>query len=429
MKKIILDESTYKKVKKRKKCIYVSRDNIIEGIDKKAVISNGIKEKQVKIKDKYIIDSFDNLKNKLGNNFKYITPADIENKSEKLYVIEFKHSLKLFKTFLIMLLCFILICISAIFIRKGIIKYRNQKFISNINEVQENEIMNVIVSINPSIALVVKNDTIIESYCLNDDCTNLLNKININYDDDINNQKFDEFINYFYDNAKKNGYDTSNGISISSSSSNVEALVKNINNSTFEYITIDEEKELLENVSENINHYTISKEEYNLKLLEELKKDAEYDKTYYCYIENNEVKCYMKDFMAEILEKFGSDSLISELSRLTVVYERFTNLLDKFDFTFYNSTDNYGEPRKSITLNNGKSYIYGDIYNYAINGCNNELIDNVYVRYALFERNGAVTTIIPFTKVNLLTKTYEKKDVIIIDASGECPTKVYYGIN
>lgn len=251
-----------------------------------------------------------------------------------MYVIEFKHSLKLFKKFLIILLCFILIFISAIFIRKGIIKYRNQKFISNINEVQENEIMNVIVSINPSIALVVKNDTIIESYCLNDDCTNLLNKININYDDDINNQKFDKFINYFYDNAKKNGYDTSNGVSISSSSSKVEALVKNINNSTFEYITIDEEKELLENVSENINHYTISKEEYNLKLLEELKNDAEYDKTYYCYIENNEVKCYMKDFMAEILEKFGSDSLISELSRLTVVYDRFTNLLDKFDFTF-----------------------------------------------------------------------------------------------
>jgi len=352
---------------------------------------------------------------------------EIENKEKKKKFT--------FKKVILGLLLVTVILICFIFIKNIVTNYKNQKFIEKIDKIQQEKTMNVIVNINPSIALVLKNETIIDSYCLNEDCVDLLNKMNVTYNDNINNQKFDKIINLLYDNAKNYGYDTSQGISISSSDIKVESLVKNVNNSSFQHITLDEEKKLLENVSEELEKNIISKEEYNEKLLEELQKDSEYDKTYYCLIDNDEVKCYMKDFMMDV--DFSNNDIINQIKEITVDYNRFKGLLKKFNFS-YNFTTVDGEPEKIINLNDGYSYYYGDSAACPVMDCtDNKIYETIKVKNVLMPNESASFALmgvtdaiiyIPFTKVDLLTKTYEKKDVIAI--TKDCPiNKVYYGIN
>ncbi len=356
--------------------------------------------------------------------------TNLEAKPKKVKKKGFLKKLLLFLTIIILLIVFI------IFIKNVIRKYQNKKFVENLNAIKQEEIMNVVVEINPSIAFVVKNDTIIDSYCLNEDCVNLLDKMNINYNDNINNQRLDKTIELLYNNAKNYGYDTSNGISISSSNLQVEALVKNIKDASFDYITIEEEKEILQEFPEKTESVSISKKEYNKKLLEELKKDSEYDKTYYCYIENDEVKCYMKDFMKEIMDEFGSESLVSKIGQITIAYDRFVKLLNKFNFSYSFTFDEDGEPNKDISLNDGRTYGYGDMASCPIMDCNNNVLQTIEARYVLMPNDQDIKALtglndaiiyIPFTKVNLLTKTYEKKDMIVVDRT-DCNSKVYYGI-
>lgn len=353
---------------------------------------------------------------------------EIENKKDKKRKFTFKK-------FLLCLLIIVLLVIVFFFIKSKITNYQNKKFIEKIDKIQQEKTMNVIVEINPSIALVVKNDTIIDSYCLNEDCVDLLKKMNATYNDNINNQKFDKIINSLYENAQKYGYDTSHGINVSSSDTKVEALIENINDATFEYISKDEEQKTLDSVSDKLEKSTISKEEYNKKLLEELKKDSEYDKTYYCITENDEVKCYMKDFMMDI--DFKNNDIINKLAEITIEYNRFKGLLNKFNFS-YSFTTIDGEPDKSIKLNDGYTYGYGDSAACPVMECtNNQVLETIKVKNVLMPDEKASIALtgssdpiiyIPFSKVDLLTKTFEKKDVIVI--THDCPqNKVYYGID
>ncbi len=108
----------------------------------------------------------------------------------------------------------ILLVITGFGINEIIIKLKNKVFINNLKTIMKEEEMNLIVEINPSISLTVKNGTVIKSQCLNNDCVELLNKMNYNYNDNLNNQKLDKVLNEFYNGAKENGYDTSNGITV-----------------------------------------------------------------------------------------------------------------------------------------------------------------------------------------------------------------------
>lgn len=320
--------------------------------------------------------------------------------------------------------------ITGLGINEIIIKHKNKVFINNITNIMKEEEMNLIVEINPSILLTVKNGTVIESKCLNDDCLELLSKMNYNYNDNLNNQKLDKVLNEFYNGAKENGYDTSNGITISSNSSSVEAYIKDIKEATFVHITLEEENAKLNKEKTD----TLSKDEYNQKLLKELKNDEDYGEVYTCDIYESEVKCYITDFMREVMSVFGKNETTEYLAKLALNVYKLKRVLNKFDFKY--ETDDLAI--KSIQLANGKSYDYTGEMVYAINGENNIEIDRIEIlnclyysitRYGPTNEYGDEEIIedkefyIPLAKVDLLTKTYEKKDVIWIDRTNGSPTK------
>lgn len=332
----------------------------------------------------------------------------------------------------ILLIIFVIIIILLINnIIKNIISKNILKDVKNIKNEEE---LILIVDINPSIALKIKNGTVIESFCLDQDCQDLLRQMKYNYDDNLNNQKVDKVLNEFYQGAKTYGYDTTNGITVSSSSSSVEILVNDVKNVSFKSITVEEENNTLNESNIEFKESELTKEEYNNKLLEKLKNDPDYGELFTCDIYDFEVKCYMIDFMAEIMDEFGKESILSKLATLEATVFKFRNLLQKFDIKYEVDQE---QITKTITLGNGTKFDYTDSYEYVINNDNNEPIDNIYIVNCLFyEKYKESDTkevledkiyLLPLTKVELLTKTYDKKDIILIDRTTVIPT-VQYGI-
>lgn len=323
----------------------------------------------------------------------------------------------------------ILLVIVGFGINEVIIKHKNKVFINNITNIMNEEEINVIVEINPSISLTVKNGTVIESKCLNNDCLELLNKMNYNYNDNLNNQKLDKVLNEFYNGAKENGYDTSNGITVSSNSSHVEAYIKDVKESTFVHITLEEENTKLDKEKADI----LSKDEYNQKLLNELKNDEDYGEVYTCDVYDGEVKCYITNFMSEIMKSFGKSDAI-DLVRLELNVFKLKRVLNKFDFKY--ETENLAI--KNIQLSNGKTYNYTDKVVTIINDFNNTEIDRIEIincltysinKYGPADEYGSKLVIeeknfyIPFAKVDLLTKTYRTDDVIWVDYTTDLPDR------
>lgn len=330
------------------------------------------------------------------------------------------------------ILILILIVIAVIFMNKQLIRYKGNKVIDNVEKIKSEEEIIVIVDINPSIALKVKNGTVIDSICLNKDCNDLLDKMNYTYDDNLNNRKLDTVINEIYKASKEHDYDTSNGINVSSTSSSVVALVKDVKEVTYNHITVKEEEDVLASAGVELNVSKITKDEYNHNLLEEFKKDPDYGKTYTCDIYDGEVKCYMVGFMDELMNEFGKQSLLDKLSELEFAVFEFRNLLKKFDFQYELNSD---KTMKSITLGNGMALDYTDKCHVEVNNGNNETVAKfiivncmTYGIYIVSDTNELLadkTYYIPFGKVDLLSKTIDKKDIVFVDNTTENPIVIY----
>lgn len=337
---------------------------------------------------------------------------------------------------LIIIITIILIAICSIFIYFKIQDYNTKKFISKIDKTKQEEIINLIVDINPSILLKVKNNTVIDSKCLNKDCEELLNKMNYNYDDNINNQNVDKIINTIYNESKNYGYDTSNGINITSSSSSAEILVNDIKEASFKKISFEEESSILENNGYNIREEQLSKEEYNNKILSELRTDTDYESAYYCDIFNGEVKCYLKDFIGDAWKEFGNENIVFDLVNLEISVEKFKRVLDKFEIEYDLES---ALSISKLKLKNGKTYYFQPNHSYPLNNGNNEFTDyyfgstiyydvkvegnaNEYGHIPILEDK---SYIIPITKLDLLNHSFNEEDIIIIDYNEQTITNYY----
>lgn len=428
---LYVDEQTFKEFKKKKKIILLQNNSEIGRFSEKSrvLIINEKNNRRILRKVNKVYDSKELIDSK---KHKYIVPRNWKNDSdtkEKLGAIEFKGKLRIVTKFLLLLLIIVLLFIFYNFI-KGLI---SQAVIADAMDYKREEEVIVFVDINPSIALKIKNETVIEAICLDQDCEDLLEKMEYDYDDDINNQKLTKVLIDFYDGAKEFGYDVSNGINVSSSSSAVEALVYDVKEVKYNHISVTEEENILNENNVQFVVSELSKEDYNNKLLEKLQNDPDYGNSYTCNINNGEVKCYMVDFMAEIMAEFGQQSLIGKLAELEAIYFKFKNLLEKFDFDYKIDTD---QSIINITLGNGIVFDYADKYVYVVNDGNNGVAATIditnclsYKIYNLGNNNKVLEDkmyLLPFTKVELLTKTYDKKDVILVDRTHN--QQVYYGI-
>lgn len=322
----------------------------------------------------------------------------------------------------------------VLFINNSVKNLISKKVINDVEKIKNKEEIIAIVDINPSIALKIKNGTVIESKCLDKDCNDLLEKMNYNYNDNLNNQKLSKVLNEFYEGARKYGYDTSNGITVSSSSSSVEVLLNDVKEATYKSITIAEENKTLKDANIIFQESELTKEEYNNKLLEKLRDDPDYGKLFTCDIYDEEVKCYMIDFMAEIMKEFGKQSLLSKIAELESTIFKFRNLLKKFDVKYELNSD---QTMKSITLGNGMTWSYADSCVTEVNNMNNEVIASFHITNCLSYGKETIgpnneilemkSYLLPFTKIELLTKTYDKKDIIFIDQTTDTPI-ILYGI-
>jgi len=434
-----LDNETFKKIKKHKKLIYLQldTDNLELTEKSKVIINNEETKKQIirKVKKIYKGKNLEELKLALKRKQKYIMPKnydEVYSNEENIIGIEFKHKKKIFRKLFLGIFIILLLFVLIYFLNNIIIDYKNKKFVSNLEKLNNEKVITVIVDINPSIALKVKNGTVIESQCLDQDCTDLLNKMNYTYDNNLNNQKLDKVITEIYEGSDKHDYDTSNGITVSSSSSEVQVLVKDVKEVTYKHITIQEEENILTNSNVTFKENELTKEDYNNKLLAELRKDSDYNITYTCDIYNGEVKCYIKDFISEIVLELKTNESKTKILELVTAVDKFKKLLDKFDIQYKTEAIAISD----IILNDGRSYEYNADYTIGINDGNNN-ITNVqffntlsYEVYRVGQDNAVLEDklyIIPFAKVDLLTQTYDKKDVVCVDWNGD-HTVVTYGI-
>lgn len=434
-----LDNETFKQIKKHKKVIYLQPDNnTFELTEKsKVIINNGETKKQLvrKVKKIYKGKNLEELKLTLNRKQKYIMPKNYEevySDKENIVGIEFKHKKRIFIKLFLGIFIILLLLVLIYFINNVITDYKNKKFISNLEKLNNEKVITVIVDINPSIALKVKNGTVIESQCLDQDCTDLLNKMNYTYNDNLNNQKLDKVINEIYEASDKFDYGTSNGITVSSSSYEVQVLVKDVKEVTYKHITVQEEENILVNSNVSFKENELTKDEYNNKLLAELRKDSDYNITYTCDIYDREVKCYMIDFLSELVLDLKNNESKAKILELGVAIDKFKKLLNKFDIQY----EEEGLLLSDIILKNGKKYDYNGEYVIGINDGNNNITDIQFLNTLSYEvhilgQDNVVLEdklyIIPFSKIDLLTQTYDKKDVVCVEWTGD-HTVVTYGI-
>ncbi len=387
MKKIIeIDEKKYKKIKKNK-LLRVDVEDIKEYKSKDLVYFK-CNNKIMKRKIKNVLDDSIILQKKLG--------------------------------ILRIILVIILIIILFIICKKIVLNILDNRVKDNINKLRVDEISVVIVDINPSVYFKVKNNTIIDTKCLNEDRENVIN--NLDYDDnytykDSNGKPLVDIINLIYDEAQKQGYDTSNGITVSSSNPSIEVIVENINDATFNKIDVNEEMDRIKDV-EDIKEVELTKKEYNNQLLNELQKDSDYNKTFSCSIIDDQVKCYMMEYDNDTLSEFGFNEAIEYIKTLYDNAFTFRRLLNKFDIKF-NADEG---PINSIYLNN-KQYHYTSVMVSNLNDCNNVRQETITVYRSLTiskDVPNGIFMYLPFSKVELLTQTYDNADVIVVDGSKYC---------
>lgn len=426
MKKIILDDITYKAVKKKKKCIYASYENITEGIHSKdsVLVATDSKEKKTKVVNTYQAKNLDELKTSLKKKAKNIYPKNLEDKNEEIYALEFKSSLKIVRKLLLLLLIILLLFLGIHFIKIKMKEYQTNQALKEINKVKVNEISYVFVEINPKMLMELKGNKVVNHACLNEDCMTVFDGL------EIINKDLEQVIDTLYNKAKEVGINVTNGVTVSSTNANIKEKLEKIDYVTYTKINKEEEQKLM---TEVIDHKEIvnssHKKSYNEELLEAYKKDKDYGNTYTCNIDNGELSCYITE---KFYNKLGRDAesisdvltLVDEIRDLMALFDKFgikytttgvegaeligldKLVLDKIYLNGdYHKWGNGSVSHNTISMDGGSS---GDVFSYKAS----IMLDN----YDLGEAGmlGYDYHVLPLNKLNLVDSSYSESDVISI---------------
>ncbi|MBE6159131.1 MAG: hypothetical protein E7159_04840 [Firmicutes bacterium] len=236
-----------------------------------------------------------------------------------------KKKSKVKKILLIILLIIVLLVVLFFgyrFIKNKIDEKNAKKYSEIVSELNKDKISYVFVEINPHLVLTIKDNKVNDIACLNDDC------LSIYKDLDIKGKDLDSSIDVIYNVSKEKGFDTSNGIKLSSTDT---INIKNKENITIEYIDTTKEKELLNDVKNNETIKEVSNEDYYTRLWNELKKDKDYGNVYTCNMNNKELECYIT-----LETGINNDSDYDMIDRLQDTlsrsYTSIMNTLKKFNY-------------------------------------------------------------------------------------------------
>lgn len=340
VRQISLSDDEFKKIKKEKQSLILRLNNDEnKGIEikDKILLTNNNKKIKTKVKNIHIYTSIEELSKRISNKQLGYKKKDIidyndlikdykkiDIKKYGLLGIELKKKKHIPKKIFFTTLFLILILVVGIDIHKKLEKRNIEKYSNIITQMNANKLSYVFIEINPSFVLSIKGNKVDNIACINEDCMDLYNDINVK-DKDIN-----ESIDIIYKIAKEKGFDTSKGVKVNSSESiNIEKK----DYITIEYIDTTKEKEILSKVKNNESIKNIDNNDYYNQLWEKLKKDNDYDKVYSCNMNSGKLECYfipeaitpLKDVLDESVPFTDalSKNVFATLSTVTNTLEKF----------------------------------------------------------------------------------------------------------
>lgn len=407
----------FKKIKKGKKTALILPNNelvkeISDGV--KITFINDYNKKNFKTKIKKIISGetiinvLANFSNKeLGYDKKDTQVIEkIESKyneeiKEKGFVgIKIKRKKKIFRKIILFTILLFLCIYGFLFIKNTINSFKSKKIYNQIEEIKKDKLSYVVVSINPKIIIELKNDKVINTGCLNNDCISTFKNSN------LANKNLKSAIETLYEVAKESGIDVSN-VSVFSKE-NIENKLKDLNYVKYNQIDNNEELNYINQVLDNDNiKNQLSKEDYNKKLLETYQKDSDYGKYYTCVI-NDELECYLTD---EFIEKFSyllsgntsEEEVLKKIIANTLEYDPILQrILDKFNVEYKTETFFGIKGITEIKINNNYYTLRTSISTELANvGASFEIEDAEYGIIVLKLQN-----------LNLFNSSYKKEDLI-----------------
>lgn len=286
---------------------------------------------------------------------------------------------KKIKIFMLIIILLIIIFTAFHLINKQIFKINDEKIINKLQELKEEEINYVFLEINPKFVFEVKNDKVISVGCLNDDCMEFYDELN------IKGKSLIDAVDYVYNYVKEKKY------GINNAKVRVYKNLSYISDKSYIQVEVIDEKEKEKLLSQVINNEQIkeqtSKEAHNIKLWDELRKDKDYGKIYECLLNEEELECYIKknllvgftinsDDMTKYLTKY--DDIIPNLDGIGRVLNKF-GLETKSEVelgifknpTYYAYVDGV-EYREFV---DGEDYLSENIYYSATINCNDYRFD------------------------------------------------------
>ena len=287
---------------------------------------------------------------------------------------------KVIKYILLGLLALIVLFISYRLITNKLNDINGDKYKKIVKDINKDREELVFIEINPKLVLSIKDNKVKSAVCLNNDCDSIIDEIT------VVGKKLSEAVNIIYDKSYEKGFNTEEGVKMYSTYSiDTKGFAEYVH---FEFIDNDKEKELLNN-----KEVVADNKDYEKNLLNELKKDKDYDKVYTCSL-NEELECHIiletgiqsdSDYDADTYDRYN---FIDNL--LTGSTNKVMNTLKKFNF---NTEDNK-------VIINGIKYNYVPLFTYNgvkyKNALVAEIIDkldnNICVEeFAEFDKNGECT--------------------------------------
>lgn len=197
---------------------------------------------------------------------------------------EEKKKKHIFRKILLGILILVLLVVGFFFIKKQLNDIEVKKISNRVSELAKERTDYVFIEINPSFVLTIKENKVNDVACLNDDCVNIYNEL------DVKNKSIGESIELIYDLVKNKGFDTSHGIKIKTT---ITLDIEDLDYISIEYIDENTKNDLLSNLKNNENIKDVNNDDYYTKLWSELKKDKDYDKYYTCSMDNKELECHI----------------------------------------------------------------------------------------------------------------------------------------
>lgn len=315
----------------------------------------------------------------------------------------------------LIILCVIIIIVVGFIVFNSIklknIKNQASNFVKDNQEILDNEVFYSIVSINPKIVFEIKGELVIDYSCINDDCEEVIKKL------EFKNKSLADAIDNFYNETKDLGFDVSNGVTISSSSSKIKSIVKSESYINFETISSSDEQEILKDVNnDNIKNQT-NKKDYLNELLETYKKDSYYNDLYSCKIVSNNLECYITE---KFEKKLPSQISLDNMNYYNEYHQKLMNVFDKFNIEYKVLTSGVkGISGFSLTkidtikMNDKWHDLGGSYLDSSSTGIdNNNIVIKMTPKTTEYEGIGDYETI-PLNKINLVDLSYNNSDIEI----------------